>query len=103
MLPAQGTPAHLRRETAGKTLALRAGRQTARSDVRLARVQGEQLSEAQRNAAEKISGRGMAVETGMVPQRVQTSRLSPSHARIFFLQHSFELRIVVHLERGPVE
>src|SRR5438477_12924582 len=86
MLHAQGTPAHLRRKTAGETLALRAGRQTARSDVRLARVQSEQLSETKTNVAEEISGRGMALKNGVVEFWACCRDVPPLHDSIVLLR-----------------
>src|SRR6266446_696846 len=50
-----GTPEHLRRPGADKILALRARRQTAGSDLQLARLQSEQLSKNQTCPAEEIS------------------------------------------------
>src|SRR5437773_12131764 len=62
MFRAEGTPAYLRRKIAGEALALRAGRQTARSNVQLARVQGQQLSQIESHVAEKISGCGVVMK-----------------------------------------
>src|SRR5256885_13613697 len=64
MLPAEGAPAHLRRQIIGKTLVMRAGRQTAGGDVRLARVQGERVPEAQAGAAKEISRFHLALKYG---------------------------------------
>src|SRR2546427_7722935 len=75
MFRTEGTPAYLRRKTAGEALALRAGRQTARSDVQLARVQGQQLSQTESHVAEKISGCGVVVETCVVRSEEHTSEL----------------------------
>src|SRR6266581_296707 len=55
MFRAWGTPGHLRRPGADKILALRARRQTAGSDLQLARLQSEQLSKNQTGPAKEIS------------------------------------------------
>src|SRR3989442_12600382 len=69
MFRTEGTPAYLRRKTAGEALALRAGRQTARSNVQLARVQGQQLSQTESRVAEKISGCYVVVRKPATPAR----------------------------------
>src|SRR5438309_6787345 len=66
MFRTEGTPAYLRRKIAGETLALRAGRQTARSNVQLARVQGQQLSQTESRVAEKISWSWVALAIGVM-------------------------------------
>src|SRR5258708_30304441 len=63
MFPTQEPPAHLRRQTAGETLALRSRRKAARSDFQLARLQGEHLSEVETHAATEVSGDGVAVSS----------------------------------------
>src|SRR5213083_461440 len=90
MFRAEGAPQNLRREIAGETLVVRAGRQTTRGDVRLAGVQGQQLSEAQGNVAKEISRRGMAVEeewSGGVLERWKNG-IAAHHFNTPFLHYS---------------
>src|SRR6266566_1803303 len=75
MFRACGTPEHLRRPGADKILALRARRQTAGSDLRLARLQSEQLSKNQTGPAEEISWFCLGVnEAGRAAFRVLRRR-----------------------------
>src|SRR5437667_9099029 len=65
MFPACGTPERLRKPGAYKVLALRPRRQTPGSDLRLARLQSEQLSKNQTCPAKEISWFCLGVnETG---------------------------------------
>src|SRR5438309_9099280 len=87
MFRAEGTTAYLRRETAAQAVALRSGRQTVGSDVRLAGVQGEPLSRTQGGVTEKISGCRVALKIGVMEHCDYTPRTPLLHYSITPLLH----------------